>query len=409
MSRRVVLWIAFAVVHLAVAVAGYHMPSQPMGDVYLVYEPWSQRALSGQGIVGITEPWVYPQLAMLPLIAAWAFGFLSYTPAWAVMVTILDALAFWMLVGRGRSRGRSVAAWYWLAAILLLGPVGMYRLDGVTVPLAIAGSLWLVGRPWLGSILLAVATWIKVWPAAILAAAVVAARRRFTIIGGAAAVSAVTLAAVFLAGGGANAFSFISEQTDRGLQIEAPVSGFYMLLAMFGVNGATIYYSPEILTFQVTGPNVDPVIAVMTPLLVLVIAAVFVLGAIKSWRGASFAAVFPVLSLALVLGFIVFNKVGSPQYIVWLTAPVVVGLVYDRRHWAKPAVLALVIAALTQGIYPLTYDGLLVAQPGPVLLLEARNLLLIVLFVWSVVRLTRVRTRRSIASALSRRVAAFGG
>lgn len=396
------LWIAFAVVHLAVAVAGNLMPSQPMGDVYLVYEPWSADALNGRGIVGVTEPWVYPQLAMVPLIMTWAFGFLSYTPAWAVFVTILDALAFWMLVGKGRSRGRSVAAWFWLAAILLLGPVGMYRLDGVTVALAVAGSLWLVGRPWLGSIVLAVATWIKVWPAAMLAAAVVALRRRLTLIGGALVVSAGTILIVVAMGGAANVFGFLTLQTGRGLQIEAPVSGFYMFLAMLGVEGANVYYDPDILTFQVTGPNVDPVIAVMTPLLVVAIFAVFALGAWKTWRGASFATVFPMLSLAFVLGFIVFNKVGSPQYIAWLFAPVVMGLVLDRRGWMRLALLTLAIAGLTQIIYPLTYDGLLVVQPGPVLLLNARNLLLVVLFAWSVVRLARVRTRAAATVPRSR-------
>ncbi|MFG6476163.1 glycosyltransferase 87 family protein [Microbacterium sp. P06] len=408
MSKRGVLWIAFVLVHAAVGVAGFVLPSNPMGDVYLVYEPWSARALTGGGIVGITEPWVYPQLALVPLVMAWAFGFLTYTVGWAVFVTALDAVVFGMLVGTARSRGRVTGAWFWLAAILLLGPVGMYRLDGVTVPLAIAGSLWLVGRPWLGAILLAVATWIKVWPAAVLAAAFVTLRRRFTVVGGALAVSALTLVVIFIAGGGAYAFSFVSEQTDRGLQIEAPVSGFYMLLASLGVDGASIYYEPNILTFQVTGPNVDPVIAAMTPLMVIAIGSVFLLGAVKTWRGASFASVFPVLTLGLVVGFIVFNKVGSPQYIVWLVTPVLIGLVLDRAHWARPAVLTLAIAALTQGIYPLAYDGLLVAQLGAVLLLNARNLLLVVLFVWVVVRLCRVRTRAGAASA-RRRAAAVRG
>ena len=408
-SRRGVLWIAFVVVHAAVAVAGYILPSGPMGDVYLVYEPWSARALTGGGIVGITEPWVYPQLALVPLVLAWAFGFLTYTAGWAVFVTLIDAVVFRMLVGTARSRGRVTGAWFWLAAILLLGPVGMYRLDGVTVPLAIAGSLWLVGRPWLGAILLAVATWIKVWPAAVLAAAVVTLRRRFTVIGGALVVSAVTLAVVFLAGGGSYAFAFVTEQTNRGLQIEAPVSGFYMLLASLGVEGASVYYEPNILTFQVTGPNVDAVIAAMTPLMLLAMGSVFVIGAVKSIRGASFAAVFPALTLGLVLGFIVFNKVGSPQYIVWLVTPVIVGLVIDRAHWAKPAILMLAIAGLTQGVYPLAYDGLLVAQIGAVLLVNLRNVLLVVLFAWTVYRLARVRTRSHPASVLSRRPAAVKG
>ena len=39
----------------------------------------------------------------------------------------------------------------------------------MTVPLTILGCLWLAGRPWLASVLLAAATWIKVWPAAIIA------------------------------------------------------------------------------------------------------------------------------------------------------------------------------------------------------------------------------------------------
>ena len=72
---------AFALVHGFVAVAGYQLPHAPMGDVYLVYEPWSGCALgmmdycgpAGRQIVGITEPWVYPALALVPMLAAWLF------------------------------------------------------------------------------------------------------------------------------------------------------------------------------------------------------------------------------------------------------------------------------------------------------------------------------------------------
>ena len=71
----------------------------------------------------------------------------------------------------------------------------------------------------------------------------------------------------------------------------------------------------------------------MTPLLVVAVAAVAGLGAFKAWRGASFVRLFPPLALALVLAFIVFNKVGSPQYMTWIIAPLVVGLVIDRRRW----------------------------------------------------------------------------
>jgi hypothetical protein len=291
------------------------------------------------------------------------------------------------------------AAWFWLGSIALLGPVGLYRIDAVSVPLAIAGCLWLAGRPWLGSILLAVGTWIKVWPAALLAAAVIAVRRRLAIAGGAVVVSALTLAAIAAAGGMAHAFGFIGDQTGRGLQLEAPVSTVYLWRAVARIDGSFIYYDPDMLTFQVTGPQVDVVIALMTPLLVLAVASVAALGAVKARRGASYAALFPPLSLALVTAFIVFNKVGSPQYLTWIVVPLVTGLVIDRRRWRTTAVLALAIAALTQFVYPLAYGGLLGAQPLPALVLTARNALILVLFVWAVIRVSRVRVPGRIPAA----------
>ena len=391
MSRRAVLWIAFAVVHIGVAVLGFRLPNQPMGDVYNVYEPWSLQALDGRGIVGITESWVYPPFALVPMVLAHAFTWIAgYTVAWAILVTACDALAFAMLVGRARSTGRWLGAWYWLVFITMLGPVGLYRLDGITVPLALAGSLWLVGRPWLGSALLAAATWIKVWPAALLAAALIAVRRRFAILGGAAVVSAAIVAVVVAAGGAANLLGFVTDQADRGLQVEAPVSAFYLWRAVADIPGSFIYYNRDLVTFEVTGPEVDALIAVMTPLLVLAVAAVAALGAFKAWRGATFAALYPPLALALVLAFIVFNKVGSPQYLTWIVAPLVVGLVIARRRWWRPALLGLIVAGLTFAVYPLTYGGLLLAQPWAVTLLTIRNALLVAMLAWVVVRLARL-------------------
>lgn len=406
------LWIAFVVVHVGVGVLAWWMPNQPMGDVYLVYEPWSGCVLFGDAdhcrlsggvwqLPGVTESWVYPQLAILPMLFSWLFAWGGYTPAWAIAVSLANAGAFALLIGRGRSTGRAVAGWFWLAFIAVLGPIGMYRLDGFTVPLAIAGCLWLVGRPWLASIVLAVVTWMKVWPAAILAAAFVAVRRRGVILGGAVVVSAATVGAVVLLGGSAHLFGFVGDQTTRSLQIEAPVSAFYMWRAVLGLPGSQVLYDPDLLTFYVTGPDVDPLITAMTPVLVLAVASVAVLGGVKAWRGASFLRLFPPLALALVLAFIVFNKVGSPQYYAWIAAPLVFGLVVDRRRWWKPAVLGLAIAAFTQLVYPIVYWGILIALPFPVLVLTIRNALGVVLFVWAVVALARVPARHARAARRS--------
>lgn len=400
MSRRAWLWVGFVLVHLAVATLGFASPNLPMGDVTLVYEPWVQAAVDDGWIMGISQEWVYPQLAIVPMVLALGIEWIAgYEVAWALLVTALNGLAFALLVGRGHSNGRAVAAAFWLAFILLLGPVGMYRLDAVTVPLALAGVLWLVGRPLLASILLSVATWMKVWPAALLAAAVIAVRRRLILLAGAVIVTGFTLLAVVVAGGGSNAFGFIAGQTGRGLQLEAPVTAWYLWQAVAGVEGAFVYYDSDILTFQATGAGVDAVIAIMTPLLALAVLAVAVLGAVQAWRGASFAALFPPLALAVVLTLIVFNKVGSPQFLTWIITPVVIGLVLDRRRWRGAAIAALTAALMTQCVYPLLYDRLIVADGVAAAVLTARNLLLIGLLAWAVVRVARAprRTRARLA------------
>lgn len=399
MSRRVGLWAAFVAVHLLVSVAGFVLPNEPMGDVYRVYEPWSVEALTGGPVVGIDSVWVYPQLALAPMVLAHAFGVLGvgYTVSWALLVAVVDAVAFGMLVGDARARGRVAAASFWLVSILALGPVGIYRLDAITTPLAIVGGLWLVGRPWVGAMLLAAATWIKVWPAALLAAAVIALRRRAAVVGGALAVSILIAAAVVGAGGTRFLFGFVSDQATRGLQVEAPVATPYLWGALRGAEGFWVYYSQELLTFEVTGTQIDVAITAMTPVLAIVLLAVAVLGAVQVRRGVRFASLFPPLALALVSALIVCNKVGSPQYLCWIVPPIVIGLVLRRGEWWAPAALAVVLALLTQAVYPFLYAGITVPSIVPVLVLTARNALFVVLLVWMVLRVAVARPHRPVS------------
>ena len=397
MSRRAVLWVAFVAVHLQVAVLGFVLPNQPMGDVVNVYGPWSLRALEGWGVVGISEPWVYPQLAIVPMVLAHGLAWLlGYPWAWAVLITVVDAVAFALLIGAGRSNSRAWAAWFWLAAIIALGPVGMYRIDGITVPLALIGCLLLIPRPWLASVLLAVATWIKVWPAALLAAAVIAVRQRLIVVIGALAVSAVVLIAIIAAGGAGNAFGFISGQTGRGLQIEAPVSTFYLWLTVAGVPDAQIYYDAGLNTFQVTGRYLDAVVAAMTPVLFVAVVAVAALGVWAHLRGVRVLRLLPPLALTLVLTLMVFNKVGSPQFYCWLVVPILLGILWHRARWLVPTVLGLLVMLLTQWIYPLTYHLLLEANAATVALVTVRNALLCVLLGWAVRQIVHAgRTART--------------
>jgi len=395
------LWVAFLAAHVLVAWLGWVYPSQPMGDVVLVYQPWSSSALSGGAIVGITESWVYPQPALLPMLLtqliAWPLNGLvgsvgAYLIGWAVLITALDAIAFGVLVGRTGSAARRSAGWFWTAALALLGPIGMYRIDAVTVPMAVIGGCWLLKRPAVAAIVLAVAAWIKVWPGALIVAAVAAARTRMRILLAFLAVSAGIVVVLYLSGADRHLFGFVGEQTGRGLQIEAVAATPFMWLAAAG--GASIDYSFEILTFQIGAPGVEVVSAVLTPLMAAAAIAMLALGAWKAARGAAFPRLFPPLATVLVTVLIVTNKVGSPQFQTWLIVPVILWILFDRTRSALPAAVVLALSALTCLVYPLTYDGLLRAQLVPVLLLTARNALVVVLLVLAVRSLLKVPANR---------------
>ena len=363
----------------------------PLGDVSQVYLGWAEGAASGDFIMGITTEFVYPVLAFIPIFAALAFGPENYALTWLTLVTLLNAGAFAWLLGGWRKPSNVGAAWWWLGFLLLLGPIALARIDSITVPLVVMALLWLRTRPLGAAALLTVATWVKVWPAAIIAALFLVARDRWRVLAVVVGSSSLIVLVSLLLGSGANVFSFVSQQTNRGIQIESPIAGWWMWQAAFRVPGSRVYYDHDILTYQVTGAGTEAAAAVMTPILVVAVAAVLLLGWLAQRRGARPEDLFPPLVLALVLCLIAFNKVGSPQFITWLAAPVILGLVLRWRGWYIPAFIAAVLAALTQIIYPYLYDYLLVADPLLVLVLTLRNLLELVLLGWAVVQLWKLR------------------
>lgn len=389
-SRAGLLWTAFLLAHAIVAVAGWLLPSQPMGDVVLVYLPWSQSALSGGSIVGISESWVYPQLALIPMLLAQVLalplagvlgGASAYLVGWALLVTLCDALGLAMLLRR-RGRGREAAAWFWIAALLLLGPIAMYRIDAITLPLALAGGLWLVAYPRLAAAAFTVGAWIKVWPAAVLIAAIAAGRNRLRLLLSAGCACGVIVVALLVLGAGENLLGFLNTQSGRGLQIEAVAATPFLWAAVFGA--ARIEYSFDILTYQIVAPAAQGIADATTPAMAIAVCGIVICGLLRSRRGARWRTLLPPLALALTLALIVMNRVGSPQFAVWLIAPAMLWIVFDRARAHTAAALVLLLCVLTFCVYPLTYDGLLAAHGLPVLLLSLRNAMLVVLLVVAV-------------------------
>ena len=382
------MWSAFALLSLWLAWQGYHAESVPYGDVSFVYEFWAGQAAGGAGIVGLDSQWVYPAAALIPILLPLLAGPGLYPIGWIVLVTALNAGAFAYLLYSARGTKRNTlqrfAAWWWLAFLLLLGPISVARLDSIVTPLAIVGLLTAVQRPAIAGALLAVATWIKVWPAALIAAVLVAVNKRKTVLISVVVTSAVIVAFAIIMGGAANIFSFLGEQTGRGLQIEAPLATPFLWLASFHEQGYAVYYDSVILTFQVMGDGTGTVAELSSVLLGLGFLGTLGWGICLHREGSSPSHVLPAVALTLTMVLIVFNKVGSPQYIGWLAAPIIAGLVLEQKRFVAPALIALVLGALTQGFYPYLYNGVLNVQSLELSILTLRNIGELVLFSVSV-------------------------
>jgi hypothetical protein len=400
-QSRIALWVAFIATHLWLGWLNMNAPGFPLGDVVLQYQLWSREANLSTVYVGIDSPWVYPIVALVPMVLVGAIGYQNYAGAWLALVFILDAVAFFAMIGwrRGPSGRSTTIGWWWIGFLLLLGPIAMGRIDSITIPIAIVAVLFLASRPRLAAVLLTIATWIKVWPAAVIGAILIASKQRIRVLVAAAVTSVLIVAAALALGSGTNVFSFITQQTGRGLQIEAPVSTIWMWMAFAHVPGSFVFYNQGILTFEVTGPGSVVAAGVMSAVLGVAILGVAAVGILAVRRGAPVTELLAPLSLAFITAFIGFDKVGSPQYMTWLAVPVILGLATNAmghgRSFRAPAALAFAIAALTQAIYPYVYTSLLGLDPLLLFILTARNVLILVLLGWSVVLLWRL-SRKSL-------------
>ena len=363
-----------------------------LGDVSGVYPFWVQGVLNGQFVVGVNTPWVYPIVALVPLLLPAIAGMGQYVISWLIMVSILDIVGFFFLVRGARvPSARPLAAWWWTLALLALGPVSLGRIDSVVTPIAILGLMFLLTRPALAGVLLALGTWIKVWPVALIASAFVLLRRRWALVAGGALFSGVVIAIGLALGAGVNLFSFLGFQGSRGLQIESPAATPYLWLASFGDANSQIYFDKDLLTYQVSGLGVSQVASLMT---ILMAGAVLAVAAVTAWRvrhSRAPIAYLPASSLAFVMALIAFNKVGSPQYYCWLIPPILLGLLLDRTRVMPLALVALASILLTQIIYPWMYDGVLDVTPVALVILSVRNLSEIALFACALALVARRR------------------
>lgn len=367
-----------------------------------IYRVWAQVGFDENLVTG-PSPWVYPILALIPMAIAHMFGSAPFLFMWVLMITILNGLAVAKLTNWGKNREAIPAALWWISFTALLGWLGFARVDGFTAPVVLIALVFGVAHPFIASLILSAATWMKVWPAAVVLALFTVVKERVRVVLAGVLVTAAVVLLALSMNSLPKLMNFLLEQGDRGMQLEATFTTPWLWMSVLGIGDARMYMNQDINSMQVDGPGTEIMSVLMQPLLII---AALVVAALIFWAlhtgknngGADRTELLLLGSLALATAFVVFNKVGSPQFMVWLSPAVAVGLAYHWRTWRVPATMLIAIGVLTYLVYPLFYDALSHNNPIMAGVLTLRNLMLVLLFLWSLRQLYVVGRRPGVVA-----------
>ena len=364
MTRTLRDWALFAAVHIILIAENLYAPNGPLGDVLVTYPQWIYQGLSGDGWQGITAPGVYPVLALIPMFAgAWGWG------PWFLFVLAVNGVAF--AVARSHAR---IASLVWLGFLALLGPIAVGRIDVFTVAIGVSVIALTDSNPRVTGALIAVATWVKVWPIVLGLSSLLTTRARIIAYWAISSAAGIGIIAIAI-GGTANVLGFLGDQQGRGIQVES-VSATPWLWDAFAGGTSAVTYSTELLTFEISGQTTATVAAALTlveALILLALASRIVLHRVRM-VGEITTHILGLALTTLISALIVFNKVGSPQFVSWLGVAVIALVAYWHPRWS-PVLLTLIgfIALATHVLYPYVYFDFLNLQVGPLVLITARN------------------------------------
>ncbi|HYX64545.1 MAG TPA: glycosyltransferase 87 family protein [Burkholderiales bacterium] len=313
-------------------------------------------------------PWPSVALMHLPM----RLGIPTIVHYYAVVIAfmlVVDAVMAWLLWRSGGSRmGPGLQVWLLYAPAL--GPLIFTRFDVLPAALVAAALLGLsAGRAASSGALAGLGAGFKLWPAAAFPALLVPMEwrtrlRALASITGAGLALAVATAA---AAGWGRLWSPLASQAERGLQLEA-FAALPLLWARYldASGGWSVRYA-ECKCHEIFGPGVPAAIHGGTYALIFGSIAVLALHAraFAAPRERRTAAVSAMLTALIVIAWLIGGRVFSPQYLIWLTAPVAaLGALPGRQLPPADVALIVLIALLTHVVFPYGYESLISEPDG---------------------------------------------
>jgi hypothetical protein len=337
----------------------------------------------------------------------------GYLIAFVILMLALDAL-FTYVLWRSAGRRHDTAVDFWLIFVLLIGPLSYLRFD--MLPAVLAGAALLAARrkPWVTGALTGLGAAVKLWPALLIGPFMSYRSDRrpagtaFVIVGFGLALFSLIF------GGWSRLISPLTWQSDRGLQIESIWATPLMLARALSPDRWIVDIS-QYQAYEIFGPGVDGWITISNVATLLGLAMIILL-TVRAFRhdGSTPVAIGFVI-VATVALMTITNKTLSPQYLLWLGG--LMAALLALRPQATPRELSainrmsgqlLILALLTQLVYPLFYDSYLGRHGQPMIIISTvvtavRNLALVVFTVeacWLAWRMLGAPTRDR--TALSR-------
>ena len=360
-SRAIVLvWLATRLLILLVLAAFERFV---VGDVFYYHRKIN--ALFSAGLDRTLFEYPTPVVWILWLPYGASFGSrVGYLIAFVLFMLALDAL-FTYALWRSTGRRHDTSIDFWLIFVPLIGPLAYLRFD--MLPAVLAGGALLAARrkPWVTGALTGLGAAIKLWPA-LLIGAFMSYRSDRRPAGVAFVVVGFGLALISLIfGGWSRLISPLTWQSDRGLQIESIWATPLMLARALRPDQWIVDIS-RYQAYEIFGPGVDAWVMISSVATLLGLALIVLL-TVRAFRhdGSTPAAIGFVI-LATVAIMIITNKTLSPQYLLWIGGPMAALLAYrphatseERPAISRVAVQALILALLTQLVYPVFYDSYL--------------------------------------------------
>jgi hypothetical protein len=356
----VIVWISTRLLILVILTAFERFVT---GDVFYYHRKIN--ALFTAGLDRTLYEYPTPVVWILWLPYGASFGSrVGYLVAFIVLMLALDAV-FCYTLWRSTGRRHDSAIDFWLIFAPLIGPLSYLRFD--MLPAVLAGGALLATRrkPWVTGALTGLGAAIKLWPALLIGAFMSykpdrrAACLAFIVVGfGLALISLIF-------GGWSRLMSPLIWQSDRGLQIES-IWATPLMVGRAVMPDHWIIDMSQYQAYEVFGPGAETWVAISNVATLLGLAMIILLTVRAFRHDGSTPVAIGFVVLATVAIMIITNKTLSPQYLLWLGGPMATLLVF-RQH-ARPeedrairrvAVQLLILALLTQLVYPVLYPGYL--------------------------------------------------